>query len=1563
MKHKNWKKVLLSWFLVLAMSLQMAGTVSATGIEQENTDEFVWTEEDPVASESLVTAETEPEETSDIAEDETVRVLIAFEDESAIEAGFSTGDIAANRKAASYADKLENKQEEITDKISEEALNGEELDVRYNFTLLANAVSADVAYGDVEKIEEVDGVAGVYVLPVYEVAASDAASPNTITAGDMVGSYNTWASGYSGAGQRIAVIDTGLDTDHPSFDGEAFDYGLAETAAEAGKTVADYDLLDTEEIASVMDSLNATAMRPDVTADDLFLNNKVAYAFNYVDEDTDVTHDNDGQGDHGTHVSGISTANQYVPAETGYEKQGEGVVGIAPDAQLMVMKVFGKNGGAYPDDYMAAIQDAIILGADVVNLSLGSSSAGSSKEYASAEQYINTIFDAITQTDTVVSISAGNAGYWSEESIYGANLASDVNLDTVGSPGSYTNAFTIASTTNSGYTGYCVQAGSADVYYDDAAADPFRSLDTSGSGTEYEYVFLDGFGAEEDYEGIDVTGKIAVVSRGEISFAEKHMYAELAGAAGLLIYNNTEGTISMSLEGSYAVIPCASITQADGAALKAEAAEANGVYTGTMTVYSTVSTNYNADGAWTMSDFSSMGVPGDLSLKPEITAPGGNIYSTLDNGEYGLMSGTSMSSPSVAGMSALAAEYIKENNLTEKTGLSVRVLTQSLLMSTSTPLLEEDGEEYSPRKQGSGFANIEYATTTPAYILMKENGTDGKVKAELGDDPERTGVYSFGFTVYNMSEEEQYFTTDSSILTEEAIADEDGFQYICGTSYKLNPSVAITSSRLEKKYDLNADGKVDEADAQMLLACVNGSAESEKALSDIFDLNADGVVNTADVYNFLLEINGTTSALNLNEEVIAVKDSAEVNVTVTLSNADKEYLNSNFENGMYVDGFIYLNGDVTLSVPMLAFYGNWADASMYEPFDYLEFINNGDFMLPYTGVMTNYLTYKFKGDSSTYLYNSNLYVEDDTYIPERNAISSTSGDSIKAFNYSLIRNASDVTVSITNAETGEVYLENQMGALDAAFYYANGGNWENTSYSAPLNWTGTDANGNPLPEGTKVNITVTALPSYYDDWTGTDVPGKGVSMTVPMTIDNTKPERVSSTLDAANSTMDVTVKDNQYVAAVAVYERDKTTLVDAYAINQTEAGVESTVTIDIPESVFYVAIIDYAGNQTLYRVNNSGAADTEYTDGVTLDQTSIALLKGDSQKLVATVGPETVLDDTVTWKSSDEAVATVDENGVVTAVSVGNATITATTNAKNASGIAEEASCDVTVETLSIDLGGILWDEDGKVFWTKFNSSNTTDLQKVSGEQGNDYMAATTVGDKLLAATCGEQSAQISDLYLVDPANGYAATPLTSVTWCTDLTYSDTFGLAIGTYGPMIQILDPAAASVNDISLGTVDLSSVTGGEYLVGIAYAGYISSEDLDCYYVLGETGNMYLFYMNSSLQMGMELIENIGVDTNDAWYFSSMYYDYESGYILVSLFNGGSSVLYAVNENTLKCTELGAFPNSVWPVAALYCAGDFATGASTTTAERAAGVELKDVTLSKEELPKLEVTVPVK
>ena len=364
-----------------------------------------------------------------------------------------------------------------------------------------------------------------------DVVSTGDADPDMATSGAMIGSTAAWADGYTGAGSRIAVIDTGTDTDHISFDGKAFEYSLEQLAADAGKSkdefVASLDLLDVDEIAAVLPKLNISKLVPD--ASKLYLTSKLPFAFNYVDEDFDITHDNDKQGEHGSHVAGIATANRYVSdGKGGYEKALDSVFvqGVAPDAQLITMKVFGKGGGAYDSDYMVAIEDAVMLGCDAVNLSLGSGNAG----FTTPDAKYQSILDKLAETDTVVSISAGNSSSWPENSVNGtgALYLDDVNFATGGSPGSYKNSFGVASVDNSGTTGYSFSYGDgAKVFYTDTADSgytnkAFATLDTSadGSGTEYEYVYFENTGADADGNSLltdyadVVSGKIAFVFRG-----------------------------------------------------------------------------------------------------------------------------------------------------------------------------------------------------------------------------------------------------------------------------------------------------------------------------------------------------------------------------------------------------------------------------------------------------------------------------------------------------------------------------------------------------------------------------------------------------------------------------------------------------------------------------------------------------------------------------------------------------------------------------------------------------------------------------------------------------------------------------------------------------------------------------------------------------------------------------------------------------------------------------------------------------------------------------------------
>jgi lactocepin len=859
---------LLALALALCLALGMllpAGQVNAEGRSAGILTEVTGQEREQLASLADDTlALEEPTEASPAA-DTPVRVFIVLSGKSALEQGYAASAMA---EATAYTGRLLNRQAAVIESIETQVLK-EPLEVRYQFTAVANAISAVVPYGSMEEIATLPGVEQVCPVPVYETCQTEL-SPMTITTGDMVGSYGTWENGYTGAGMRIAVIDTGLDLDHPSFDPAAYDYAL-------GQEQGSWDLLDQEEIAQVLPRL--TIAQDGLTAADLYRNTKVAFGYNYVDGDLDITHDHDSAGDHGTHVSGIATANRYVPKDGGFASAAETVLacGVAPEAQLLVMKVFGKNGGAYADDYMAAIQDAISLGCDAINLSLGSNSPGFVDPAGSGVAYAERLFQSLTQTDTVVTISAGNAYSAGFQSATGTDLhrTSDPDVDTVGSPGSYENALTVASVTNSGLTGPYLSMGQINASYTAVGSAPsglesWESLDADGEGTEYPFVFLGDptsdtdtrkyAMSQSDFNGLDVTGKIVLVSRGTNAFSEKHSFAAQAGARAVIVYNNTSGTVNMDLSASTGTIPCVFLTQKDMQRILAASEQgADGSWGGVMTLHSAPAVLENAEDGYRMSDFSSWGVPGDLSLKPEITAPGGNIYSTLDGGAYGAMSGTSMAAPAMAGLSALVLQYIDDQNLTERTGLSARALAQALLMSTAKPLTEESGLPYSPRKQGAGLANAQKATTAQSYLLTgAASGNDGKVKVELGDDPDRTGSYQFTFTVYNLSQEPKTYAFGSDVLTE-AVETLDGVDYMAETSHGLSPKVDFAVASMP--YDLTGDNRVDREDAMAFLRHCNGSLTLPEQKLAILDLDGDGAVTTGDAQRYLCQLEDLEGAV------------------------------------------------------------------------------------------------------------------------------------------------------------------------------------------------------------------------------------------------------------------------------------------------------------------------------------------------------------------------------------------------------------------------------------------------------------------------------------------------------------------------------------------------------------------------------------------------------------------------------------------------------------------------------------------------------------------------------
>lgn len=290
------------------------------------------------ANAALTASLQELKEASEIyAQNDVVAAFIVLEDAPLVEQGYA----AIRDVPDAQTNQLLQKQDSVIQSIEKNVLDGSKLDVRYQFTYLTNSVSVRVEFGRLAEIAAQPGVKTVFLAPTYApqtdvTMGQNPASPMSSGSAVSSGAQEAWANGYTGAGMKIAVIDTGLDLDHPSFAAAPQNPSLTEEA-----------------LAEILPRLHAYELRRGLRAQQLYRSEKVPYAFNYVDRSLIADHSADEQGSHGTHVAGIAAANKL---------EGVGAVGMAPDAQLVIMKVFGVQGGAYADDYVAAVEGRPDLG-------------------------------------------------------------------------------------------------------------------------------------------------------------------------------------------------------------------------------------------------------------------------------------------------------------------------------------------------------------------------------------------------------------------------------------------------------------------------------------------------------------------------------------------------------------------------------------------------------------------------------------------------------------------------------------------------------------------------------------------------------------------------------------------------------------------------------------------------------------------------------------------------------------------------------------------------------------------------------------------------------------------------------------------------------------------------------------------------------------------------------------------------------------------------------------------------------------------------------------------------
>lgn len=429
--------------------------------------------------------------------------------------------------------------------------------------------------------------------------------PNTLLADPdlpLIRAQQAWArnggtAATAGAGIKVAIVDSGIDQTHPCFDDNGY-----ETRSRLG--------------------------------DPRFTNNKVIVAKVFNNRLPQNRFTAEAVSDHGTHVAGTVACNYLTPANV------NGVAtyamsGVAPKALLGNYNVFpGSVASARSEDILNALEAAYADGFDIANMSLGGGSQG-------VRDLLTHAVDNLDRANMVVAVSNGNSG---------------PAFFTVGSPGMAARALTAGASSVPHLIATPVTA-KGNTY--GAAVGDFATVTNNltaplGVVSTPTVVAATGLGdACTPLVAGSLNGTIALLSRGNCTFAAKVRNAQNAGAAAVLVVNNRAGDPSAMAGDGSSSIPAYMVGLPDGIALRNAGAGTSTTISATQSYFQTAYGNI-------MADFSSLGPTDvDFRVKPDVVAPGGNVLSSLPRNAcsahpcFAFFSGTSMAAPHLAGSAAV----------------------------------------------------------------------------------------------------------------------------------------------------------------------------------------------------------------------------------------------------------------------------------------------------------------------------------------------------------------------------------------------------------------------------------------------------------------------------------------------------------------------------------------------------------------------------------------------------------------------------------------------------------------------------------------------------------------------------------------------------------------------------------------------------------------------------------------------------------------------------------------------------------------------------------------------
>ena len=456
---------------------------------------------------------------------------------------------------------------------------------RRRFNTLFNGFSAELTAAQRMQLAKIAGVRALY--PVEQIAApqpltSDESSPELVAALSLTRANIAQNSlGLTGAGVKVAIIDTGIDYDHPDFGGSGSNGG---TSFPTARVAYGYDFVGDAYDAGGTGA--ALIPVPDSNPDDC------------------------GAAGHGTHVAGIVGANG-------------GIKGVAPGVTFGAYRVFGCSGSTNADIMIAAMERALADGMHVINMSIGSRAQW--PQYPTAQAASRLAKKGIV---VVASIGNNGPGGSAPDALFAAG-APGVGESVIGTA-SFDNAQRSFSVNGVPYgfnsataSPLAPSSGSMPM-----ARTPSITLPPSPQTVPATPGGIEGCPALADYPAAtwqggttfapgSLTGQVLLVRRGTCGFHAKAWNGMQAGAAGVIIYNNAAGAIAPTVAGTPAItIPVVAITQAQGTTLS------NLIGAGaTQLAWTSNYVGYPFGTGGLISGFSSFGLAADLSFKPDVGAP------------------------------------------------------------------------------------------------------------------------------------------------------------------------------------------------------------------------------------------------------------------------------------------------------------------------------------------------------------------------------------------------------------------------------------------------------------------------------------------------------------------------------------------------------------------------------------------------------------------------------------------------------------------------------------------------------------------------------------------------------------------------------------------------------------------------------------------------------------------------------------------------------------------------------------------------------------------------------